>query len=95
LKYALRSYASMGILKNLSGILFGRPGGNVSPDKFHEYDEVFRLVVTQEEGLSELPIVTHMDFGHTDPKFILPYGVQAQIDCDARQFSLLENAVID
>lgn len=95
LKYALRSYASMGILKKLSGILFGRPGGNTPPDMFHEYDEVFHLVVTEEEGLSELPIVTHMDFGHTDPKFILPYGVQAEIDCDEEKFSILENAVID
>jgi muramoyltetrapeptide carboxypeptidase LdcA involved in peptidoglycan recycling len=95
LKYALRSYASMGILKGLSGILFGRPGGNVSPQKFDEYDDVLRLVVTEEEGLSDLPIVTHMDFGHTDPKFILPVGVQAQIDCDTQQFSILENAVIE
>lgn len=95
LKYALRSYASMGILKKLSGILLGRPGGNISPDMFKEYDEVLHLVVTEEEGLSELPIVTHMDFGHTDPKFILPYGVEAQIDCDKQQFTILENAVLD
>ncbi len=95
LKYALRSYASMGILKKLSGILFGRPGGNISPDLYQEYDEVLRLVVTEEEGLSELPIITHMDFGHTDPKFVLPFGVKAEINCDARQFSILEGAVID
>jgi muramoyltetrapeptide carboxypeptidase LdcA involved in peptidoglycan recycling len=95
LKYALRSYASMGILKKLSGILFGRPGGNVPPEKFHEYDDVLRLVVTEEEGLSDLPIITHMDFGHTSPMFVLPQGVQAQIDCDAQRFSVLENAVVD
>ncbi len=95
LKYALRSYASMGILKKLSGILLGRPGGIVPLNKFKEYDEVLRLVVTEEEGLFELPIVTHMDFGHTDPKFILPYGVEAQIDCEKQQFTILENAVLD
>jgi len=95
LKYALRSYASMGILKKLSGILFGRPGGNISPDRFKEYDEVLHLVVTEEEGRSDLPIITHMDFGHTDPIFVLPYGVKAEIDCDNQQFTILENAVVD
>ena len=85
----------MGILKQLSGILFGRPGGEISPDRFNEYDEVLHQVVTVEEGLSELPIITRMDFGHTDPMFVLPYGVKAEINCDAQQFSILENAVID
>jgi muramoyltetrapeptide carboxypeptidase LdcA involved in peptidoglycan recycling len=85
----------MGILKQISGILFGRPGGEVSPDRFKEYDEVLHQVVTEEEGLSELPIITHMDFGHTDPMFVLPYGVKAEINCQAQTFSILENAVLD
>ncbi len=85
----------MGILHKLSGILFGRPGGNISPDRFKEYDNVFHQVVTEEEGLSELPIITHMDFGHTDPMFVLPHGVKAEIDCEVRKFTILENAVMD
>jgi muramoyltetrapeptide carboxypeptidase LdcA involved in peptidoglycan recycling len=40
-------------------------------------------------------LVTGMDFGHTDPMFVLPYGVMAQIDCDNRQFEILESAVVD
>ena len=95
LKYVLRSYAAMGILKNLSGILFGRPGGNISPERFQEYDDALHQVVTEEEGLSEMPIITHMDFGHTDPMFVLPYGVKAEINCDTQQFSILESAVVD
>jgi len=58
--------------------LFGRPGGDISPDWVKEYDNVLHQVVTEEEGLSELPIITHMDFGHTDPMFVLPYGVKAE-----------------
>ena len=95
LKYSLRTYAAMGILKKLSGILFARPGGDISPERFMEYDKVLHQVVTQEEGLSELPIITHLDFGHTDPMFILPYGVKAEIDCDLQKFTILENTVID
>jgi muramoyltetrapeptide carboxypeptidase LdcA involved in peptidoglycan recycling len=94
--YGLRALAAPGVLKRLSGILFGRPGGFDFPvEQFAKYDRVLTQVITEEEGLTGLPVVTHMDFGHTDPMFILPYGVQAEIDCDAKKFSILENAVVD
>ena len=89
----LRVFAAMGILPQLSGILFGRPGGNISPDTFQEYDKAILQVVTHEEGLIDLPIITQMDFGHSSPMFILPYGVQAEIDFENQRFSILENAV--
>ena len=83
----------MGILKELSGILFGRPGGQVQPEQFGEYDKVISQVILEEEGLTELAVITHMDFGHTDPMFVLPYGVQAEIDCDKQRLSILNSAV--
>jgi muramoyltetrapeptide carboxypeptidase LdcA involved in peptidoglycan recycling len=91
----LRVLAAMGILKKLSGILFGRPGGETPIDKFHEYDRAILKVVNEEEGLTDLPIVSRMDFGHTSPMFVLPYGVQAEIDVANKRFSILENAVTD
>ncbi len=93
LLYGLRTFAALGILERLSGILFGRPGGNVPLESFGEYEEMILKVVAQEESLTELPILSRMDFGHTDPMFILPYGVQAEIDCDAGSFSIVEAAV--
>lgn len=89
----LRVFAAMGILSQLAGILFGRPGGEVPVEKFAEYDQAILQVINHEEGLSDLPIITHMDFGHTSPMFILPYGVQAEIDCENKRFSIIENAV--
>jgi muramoyltetrapeptide carboxypeptidase LdcA involved in peptidoglycan recycling len=91
----LRAFAALGVLKQLSGILLGRPGGEVPPERFGEYDEVILQVVAEEEGLMELPIVTGMDFGHTDPMFVLPYGVQAEIDCDRQRLAIVEAAVVD
>lgn len=52
-------------------------------------------VVAEEQGLTRLPIVTRMDFGHTDPMFVLPYGVKARIDCERGEFSVLEGAALD
>jgi muramoyltetrapeptide carboxypeptidase LdcA involved in peptidoglycan recycling len=91
----VRCLAAMGVLSRLSGILFGRPGGQVPPENFAEYDEVLVDAVSQEYGRTDLPIVTGMDFGHTDPMMVLPMGMNARIDCDSRQFSILENAVVD
>jgi muramoyltetrapeptide carboxypeptidase LdcA involved in peptidoglycan recycling len=91
----LRVYAAMGILKQLAGILFGRPGGQVPPEQFDAYDRAIHQVIHEEEGLRDLPVITQMDFGHTDPMFVLPYGVEAEIDCDAQVFTIVENAVDD
>jgi muramoyltetrapeptide carboxypeptidase LdcA involved in peptidoglycan recycling len=91
----LRVFAALGILPQLSGILFGRPGGIISPDTFPDYDQAILQVVNDELGLTDLPIITHMDFGHTAPMFVLPYGVQAEIDPEKRAFSIVENAVTD
>jgi len=91
----LRVFAAMGILQQLSGILFGRPGGEISPDTFPAYDRAILQVVNDELGLTDLPVVTHMDFGHTSPMFVLPYGVQAEMDPEKRTFSIMENAVME
>lgn len=94
-KFVLRTYAALGILSKLSGILFARPGGHVPFEDFEKYDQVLLQVVADEAGLSDLPMISGMDFGHTDPMFVLPYGIQAEIDCDRQRFSIVESAVID
>ncbi len=94
LQYFLRSLAAMGILQRLSAILFGRPGGQLPLSKFAEYDTVLKQVVAEEYELSTLPIVSNMDFGHTDPMLVLPYGVTAEVDCAAREFRIVESAVM-
>ena len=61
--------------------------------RFVEYDRVLRQVVVDECGLVDLPLITGMDFGHTDPMLVLPYGAQAENDCDRQRFSIVERAV--
>ena len=94
-KYLLRAMAALGVIENLAGILFGRPGGDFPVDRFNEYNEAILQIIRDEEGLTDLPVITHMDFGHTDPMFILPYGLKAEIDCEKKQFSILGSAVTD
>ncbi len=93
---ALRSFAAMGLLRQLSGLIFGRPGGATLPvEQFEDYDRAILQVVADEEGLSDLPVITRMDFGHTDPMFVLPYGVRARIDPAHQTFEIVESAVAE
>jgi muramoyltetrapeptide carboxypeptidase LdcA involved in peptidoglycan recycling len=90
----LRNYGSQGILQRLAGLLVGRPGGHQTPESdFQLYDAAIMGVVRDELGLTALPVITQMDFGHTDPMLVLPYGVQAIIDCQNHTFAVNEGAV--
>lgn len=89
----LRVYGAMGLLPRLSALLFGRPGGRVQPERFALYDDAILRVVRDEQGLGDLPIITRMDFGHTDPMLVLPYGLMAEVNCEAGSLSLIEAAV--
>jgi muramoyltetrapeptide carboxypeptidase LdcA involved in peptidoglycan recycling len=87
----LRALAATGALREARGILLGRPYGEEA--LFEKYDGAV-LQVLAELRLGSLPLITRMDFGHTDPKFIVPYGVEAEINCDAQRIRFLESATI-
>lgn len=89
----VRVLGAMGVLQRLSGMLVGRPGGAMPVTQFAEYDAAIERVVREELGLHDLPIITRMDFGHTDPYFVLPYGALAEIDPLNQRFTILESAV--
>jgi muramoyltetrapeptide carboxypeptidase LdcA involved in peptidoglycan recycling len=89
-----RSLAAMGDLVGLSAILIGRPGGAaLDPSGHTAYDDAIVSVVGGEEGLAQMPIVSGLDFGHTDPAWPLPIGVQARIDPTTRTIGFPEPGV--
>ncbi len=89
----LRNYAATGVLDRISAIILGRPA-NVPQDKLHQYDDALFHVVHKEAGLIDLPLMTQMDFGHTDPMFLMPYGAMAEVDPLKNKFSILDSAVV-
>lgn len=91
-RYWLFNYGVQGVLERLSGLIVGRARG-YSDDQKKALDETIRSVVIEEFGATHLAIATNLDFGHTDPQWILPLGVVAEIHPDAGTFRLLEPAV--
>lgn len=91
LRYLLRNFAAQGILQQLGGMLFGKPRDE---RYYQEYKEVLLQVVGDEAGRPDMPILYNMNFGHTAPICVLPYGAKAEIDCTDRAFKLLEAGVV-
>ncbi len=87
----LRNYATSGILHNIKGLIMGRSYQN---QYAKEYENILRRVIIDEEKLTQLPIITQMDFGHTCPTFTIPYGIKATINPTQKSFSIIENALI-
>lgn len=93
--YLLRTLALTGELEGLAGFVFGRPGGADLPVENHaDYDDAILRVVRDEQGLHDLPVVTNVDFGHTDPIWTIPQGTSVQVDPTAQTVTFTETAVI-
>lgn len=89
IRYWLRNYAAQGILQKAKGIIFGKP----QDAKYYVEYKVEILNVMKEYSLEHVPILYNLNFGHTEPKFILPYGAMAEIDCEQKTFSIVESGV--
>ncbi len=92
IRRCLRNYGVQGIFEKITGLLFGR-ARDYSDEEKKALDENIAAVVAGEFRRRDLPIVTNMDFGHTDPQFILPLGARVEIDCEKRRFQLVEPSV--
>lgn len=91
IKYWLRNYGAMGIFDKIKGIIVGKP---MAEAYYEEYKREYIKVIRDEFGKDNIPILYNMNFGHTAPMCILPYGVEAEIDCEGTKFTILESAVV-
>lgn len=91
-KYWVRNYGSQGILERIAALLIAIPSGYSAKEK-KLMEEKVRSVLDIEFGAGKIPLVTNMDFGHTDPQIILPIGAMAEVDLHRKRFSLLEKSV--
>jgi muramoyltetrapeptide carboxypeptidase LdcA involved in peptidoglycan recycling len=88
----LFNYGIQGAFDDAAGLLFGRARGYSDAAKI-ELDQMILDIVVGQFGAADLTIVSNLDFGHTDPQWILPLGVRAELDSNEQSFRLLEPAV--
>lgn len=85
----LRSFGALGVLDRIVGLLVGRPRDH-DPDEVTAFERAIADVVAGEFARTDLPIVANLPFGHTDPQWILPLGVRAEVDATAGTLRLVE-----
>lgn len=93
-KYMLRNYGMQGIFDRISALIISRARDYSEKEK-KELNKNILKIVREEFGKKNLPIITNMDFGHTDPQWILPLGIKAEIDCHKKEFKLIEKIFKD
>lgn len=84
LSWFLRSLAADGVLAQLNGIVLGRIGEQVPPERYADYEQAL-VKVLAEEKLCDLPVLSRFEFGHTDPMCVLTLGGQVKLvpsSCD-------------
>ena len=88
--YFLRNYGLQGVLGRIRALLIGR-AKDYTAEENEKLRRIVKTVVAEEFGEPDLPVIMDMDFGHTDPKHILPLGARAEVDPRGRTVRLLES----
>lgn len=94
LERIIRNLWSQWILDVISWILFWRAQLNYETNEQINYDETILNIVNNEFWRKDLPIITNMDFGHTDPIMTFPLWIKMEINCNNKKIKYLENACL-
>lgn len=87
IKWTFRNLAAQGILKVIKGIIVGKPQGE---EYYEEYKAAITQVIAEEEHLTDLPVFYNINFGHSKPIGIIPYGIKVQLDCKDKSIVFFE-----
>jgi muramoyltetrapeptide carboxypeptidase LdcA involved in peptidoglycan recycling len=80
----------MGVIDRIAGLLLGRARDHTDQEKL-DLEATVRSVIADELDRPDLPILANLDFGHTDPQWVLPIGATAELDLERRTLTLLEH----
>jgi muramoyltetrapeptide carboxypeptidase LdcA involved in peptidoglycan recycling len=85
----LRNYGVQGIFSQIKALLIARARG-YSVEQKAKLEEIVERVVREEFGVDDLLIVTNMDFGHTEPQWVMPIGGKIRLDPTMKTMRLVD-----
>jgi len=83
LEKILIEFKRRNILQNVKGIIVGKPIDEVY---YEEYKDVYKKVFMD----IDTPVLYNVNFGHSVPRCLLPYGDSATIDYDNKTITINE-----
>ena len=84
-----RQLRHIGVFDEIAGLMIGRFPQAVG---FREGDSL-RMIIRECTEDYDFPIVSEMDFAHTNPLMTIPVGVRARLDAGRRELTYLEAGV--
>ncbi|MEI6851057.1 MAG: S66 peptidase family protein [Candidatus Saccharibacteria bacterium] len=80
----LQSLIQLPDFKGVMGIVIGRfqKAANMNND-------LLKQIIKSKKELDGIPVISGVDFGHTDPKITLPIGGRVQIDTNSEQMIII------
>lgn len=88
LEIILNEFKNRGILEAVQGVVVGKP---TDETYYEEYKEVYKKVFND----LDTPILYNVNFGHSYPRAIIPYGIEAEVDLDKKKFMIKESIFSD
>jgi muramoyltetrapeptide carboxypeptidase LdcA involved in peptidoglycan recycling len=80
----------IGALSEICGVIIGK----LCEDRdFLEHEKILLEVINDEYRRKDLPVLYGLNFGHSSPMCMIPYGAYAEINCEKAQFAILEPGV--
>lgn len=83
LEVILNCFKDKKILENVKAVIVGKP---IDEKYYDEYKAVYKKVF---ENI-DTPVLYNVNFGHSVPRCILPYGLEATIDFDNKKITIDE-----
>ena len=83
LEEMLLEFKKQGIFERVKGLIIGKPIDEVY---YEEYKEIYRKVFQD----LETPVLYNVNFGHSVPRTLIPYGAKASVDYDLKTIEIIE-----
>ena len=82
----IKAFKAMGLFEAVAGLVVGKPIDEV-------FYEEYKAILKAELKEYNLPVLYNANFGHSYPRAIIPYGIEAVLDADNKTLTLAESAL--
>lgn len=83
LEVVLNEFKKQGILNQVKGLIIGKP---IDELYYDEYKAVYKKVFAD----LKTPVLYNVNFGHSVPRCIIPYGAKAVVDYNQKEIKIVE-----
>lgn len=85
-KAMLLSLKTYGIFDKISGLLFGKPMDET-------YYAEYKTILSEVLECYNFPVMCNLNFGHSFPRMVLPYGAEIELDTKNKTLTLLNSSI--